>query len=63
MDPRTGQIIEVENEGDARKKGLIPIPADELGSVRVMNRKQRRAWAAQQRKRTSVLPSDRQGGG
>ena len=54
MDPRTGQIYQVENEDEAKRKGLVPIPADELGSVRAMNRKQRRAWAAQQRRRGSV---------
>jgi len=61
MDPRTGQIIEVENDEEARKRGLIPIPDNEVGSVRAMNRKQRRAWAAQQRRRSAVLPSPAKG--
>lgn len=54
MDPNSGRIYQVENEEEARKRGLVPIPADELSAVRGMNRKQRRAWAAQQRKKESA---------
>lgn len=50
MDPNSGRIYEVRDEDDARKRGLVPIPADQLDVVRSMNRRQRRAWAAQQRK-------------
>lgn len=57
MDPRTGEIVEVKDILEACAKGLVPIPGHEVESVRAMNRKQRRAWAAQQRKRTSLLPS------
>lgn len=51
MDPRTGRIYQVDNEEEARKRGLIPIPPEEEATVRGMNRKQRRAWAAQQRRK------------
>lgn len=51
MDPNTGRIYQVENDEEARKRGLIPIPESELPAVRGMNRKQRRAWAAQQRRK------------
>lgn len=51
MDPNTGRIYQVENEEEARKRGLVPIPQHELAEVKAMNRKQRRAWAAQQRKK------------
>ncbi len=50
MDPNSGRIYQVTNEEVARKAGLIPIPHDEEQRVREMNRKQRRAWAAQQRR-------------
>jgi hypothetical protein len=52
MDPRTGVIYEVENEEEAKRRGLIPIPPEQEASVRGMNRKQRRAWAAKQRRAT-----------
>lgn len=51
MDPKTGQIYEVADEEEARKRGLIPIPRDQEERVRGMNRRQRRAWAAQQRRK------------
>lgn len=51
MHPNTGHIYEVENAEDARKRGLIPIPPDQLEAVHAMNRKQRRAWAAKQRRK------------
>ncbi len=49
MDPNSGRIYEVSEE-EARQRGLIPISASEEAAVRGMNRHQRRAWAAQQRK-------------
>ena len=50
MDPNSGKIFDNITEEEAKKRGLIPIPNDQLAAVRGMNRKQRRAWAAQQRK-------------
>ncbi len=49
MDPNSGRIYQVSDEEEAKRRGLIPIPPNELGVVRGMNRKQRRAWAKQQR--------------
>lgn len=51
MDPNTGRIYQVESEEEARKRGLIPIPPEDEERVRSMNRKERRAWAAQQRRK------------
>lgn len=51
MHPQTGQIVEVLNDEDAKKRGLVPIPPEDEQRVRTMNRKQRRAWAAQQRRK------------
>ena len=45
MDPKTGQIFEVTKEEDARKKGLIPIPPEELERVNAMSPEERKAWA------------------
>lgn len=50
MNPHTGEIHFDVLEADAKKRGLIPIPKEDLERVVNMNRKQRRAWAAQQRK-------------
>lgn len=54
MDPNSGKIYDLDkinmNEGEARAKGLVPIPPDQEREVRGMNRQQRRAWAAQQRR-------------
>lgn len=54
MDPNTGRIYQVENDEEARKRGLVPIPAGELAAVQGMNRHERRAWAARQRKKGRV---------
>lgn len=51
MDPNTGRLYEVESEEEAIRRGLVAIPAEEEHAVRLMNRRQRRAWAAQQRKK------------
>lgn len=51
MDPRTGQIYLDVSEEEAKKRDLVTIPKDALENVINMNRKQRRAWAAQQRKK------------
>ncbi len=50
MDPHSGKIFEIADEKEARRRGLVPIPPDQEKDVRRMNRKQRRAWAAKQRK-------------
>lgn len=51
MDPRTGQIYLDVPEEEAKKRGLVPIPKEDAEQVINMNRKQRRTWAAKQRKR------------
>lgn len=51
MDPNTGRIYQVEDEAEARRRGLVPIPREQEPAVRGMNRRERRAWAAQQRKK------------
>ncbi len=53
MDPNTCRIYQVANEEEARRRGLIPIPPEEEQRVRGMNRKERRAWAARQRRKVS----------
>lgn len=57
MDPRSGRIFEkpdgmtdAEWTAYAEARGLVPIPKEEESRVRGMNRKERRAWAAQQRR-------------
>ncbi len=50
MDDR-GRIYENLTEEEAKRRNLIPIPPDEEPTVRAMNRKQRRAWAAEQRRK------------
>jgi hypothetical protein len=53
MDPNSGKIYRDILEEDARKHGLVPIPAEDEQRVQGMNRHQRRAWAAQQRKKAA----------
>lgn len=54
MNPNTGEIhLDVTAE-DAKKRGLIPVPAAEAEGLINKNRKQRRAWAAQQRKKAKA---------
>ncbi len=54
MDLNSGKIYRLEehdmSEDDARKAGLVPIPAAQEEAVRAMNRHERRAWAAKARK-------------
>lgn len=53
MDTRTGKIYTAEDlPGLAKdiRENLIEIPTEHEEAVRGMNRKQRRAWAAKQRK-------------
>lgn len=54
MDPNTGRIYQVENEDEARRRGLVLIPREQEQEVRRMNRKQRRAWASQQRNKGAI---------
>jgi hypothetical protein len=55
MDPNSGKIYSYDRLGmteeEARKKGLVPIPADQEQAVRGMNRHERRKWAAEQRRK------------
>lgn len=53
MNPMTGEIHFDVLEEEAKRRGLVQIPRDDLERVVNMNRKQRRAWAAQQRKKTT----------
>lgn len=50
MDPKSGRIYEVQDDEEARRRGLVPIPKTDESRVFGMNRKQRRAWASRQRK-------------
>lgn len=51
MNPNTGEIHLNVSDEDAKKRGLVPIPDGDVERVINMNRKQRRAWAAQQRRK------------
>ncbi|HEX7464332.1 MAG TPA: hypothetical protein VF382_05510 [Actinomycetota bacterium] len=53
MHANTGRIELIateEDEQDAKRRGLVPIPPEQLQGVAGMNRHQRRAWAKQQRR-------------
>ena len=50
MHPDSGQVYRDILEADAKKHGLVPIPAEEEATVQRMNRHQRRAWAAKRRR-------------
>jgi hypothetical protein len=54
VNPNTGEIHFDVSDEDVKKRGLVPIPGSDLESVVNMNRKQRRAWAARQRKSKSA---------
>ena len=48
MDTKTGRIIELdsdEDDGAALKRGLVPIPPDQLERVRNMTPVERKKWA------------------
>ena len=45
-----GNIYKNVSDAEAQKRNLISIPVDQQEAVLKMNRRQRRAWAAQQRK-------------
>ena len=53
MDDR-GNIYFDQTPEQVKAKNLIAIPADQEARVRGMNRHQRRAWAAEQRKKAKV---------
>lgn len=53
MNPNTGEIHLNVTEEEAKKRGLVPIPEKDAERVINMNRRQRRAWAAQQRRKAS----------
>ena len=51
MDPKTGAIAVFETEKDAQRAGYtVPLTEAEAATLRPMNRKQRRAWLAEQRR-------------
>lgn len=51
MDPKRGAIAHFEKESDAIRAGFTEkLSQAELKEVHPMNRKQRRAWAAQRRR-------------
>ena len=67
MDTRTGNLVPLEelqaamatlSEKDAKKfmERFVEVPAGDLPAVQQMNRKQRRAWAAQQRRARRAVP-------
>ncbi len=53
MDPNSGKIYRDIEEAVAKKHGLVPIPTEDEQRVQGMNRHERRAWAAQQRKKAT----------
>ena len=56
MNPDTGAIAHFETEKDAKKAGFtVSLTKEQAGELAGMNRKQRRAWAARQR-RSKVTP-------
>lgn len=51
MNPDSGAVAQFERKADAEKAGFtIPLTKKEASLASHMNRKQRRAWAAQQRR-------------
>lgn len=53
MNPNTGEIHFGVSDDEVKKRGLVPIPDADLERLVNVNRKQRRAWAAQQRKKAA----------
>lgn len=55
MDPNSGRIYtgdEIEKIKDPKvKERLMPLTPDQAAHLQGMNRKQRRAWAAEQRRK------------
>lgn len=62
MNPNTGEIHFNVTDEDVKKKGLVPIPSMQLEGVVNMNRKQRRAWAARQRRASDTSGGASEGG-
>lgn len=50
MHKQTLKIEELANVPEHERKNYVAIPDDQLETVRGMNRKQRRAWLAEQRR-------------
>jgi hypothetical protein len=51
MNPDSGAVAKFEKKSDAKAAGYtIPLTKKEASLTSHMNRKQRRAWASQQRK-------------
>lgn len=44
MDPRSGKIVKVKDEAEARRRGLVPIPEEELAKVQGMSPEARKDW-------------------
>lgn len=57
MNPNTGEIEQVKDEAEARKKGLVPIPAEELARVKRMSKRNRRRWALKHLKKEAAANS------
>jgi predicted Zn-dependent protease len=53
MDPNSGKIYRDIDDATAQKHGLVAIPPEDEKRVQSMNRHERRAWAARQRKAKS----------
>ena len=49
MQPNTGRIYTDVTEEQAKKRGLVPIPAAKVAEVTAMNLQQRRTWAAREK--------------
>lgn len=45
MDPKTGELYQVESEDEASMRGLIPIPPEDVDRIRRMTLEQRVDWA------------------
>ena len=48
MHPQTGELYQVFSEEEAKSRGLVPVPAEELERVRRMSLSQRVDWAKTQ---------------
>jgi len=56
MDSKTGRIVQVASEEDARAQGLIPIPKAELARVAKLSPEERKLWAARRLAMAQPLP-------
>ena len=48
MDPKSGRIYQVKDEGEAIERGLIPIPPRLVPVLKRANLEQRKRWAETQ---------------